>query len=210
MKRANEGGRMEATRVQRVGLHILRTYGKEAGTIELNKLFYLIDATFYRMFGTTLSGLAYVRNVKGPYSAQIAQQLGKLDGHEVIKQNKPSKGNSEFRKVAWSIGPESRFEPNLRLEERETVEQVIGKIRTMSPRELENLSYQTEPMQEILKLEQTGIDCRDRTIRLSALEPDAFMRDCLAFRNVPLSEEDKEYHGVLEQEWAEFNSILQG
>jgi len=201
---------MKPTKVQNIGIYLLSRYGKEAGTIELNKLFYLTDITFFRLFGKTLSELEYKRAEKGPYSRKIVGELCPLIGHEIARNVKPSRGFSPFLKAAWSMGPDHRFGCDLAEVEKEVITQVVSIVKDLTPFEIEKLAYRTEPMVAILEEEKKqGCPLLDTPVRFNKVKRDTVMAEFLQHQTTPLPEDDKEYLGFLETEWAEFDKVLQ-
>jgi uncharacterized phage-associated protein len=199
------------TKIQSVGLHILSKYGKEAGTIELNKLFYLADVASYRLFGKTVSGTKYIRAEMGPYSRAISQELCLLEGKQIKRETKPSKGFSSFPKVAWSVTQETKIEPELAPEENEIINQVLDKVRGLAPRDLEKLSYQTEPMTDILTKEvKNNCPLLQEPLDFTKIKRDEFMQEFLTDQKTPLSEEEKEHIKYYDREWQEVELMLQG
>jgi hypothetical protein len=199
------------TKIQNVGLYILTKYGKEAGTIELNKLFYLIDVASYRLFGETMSGTSYIRAEKGPYSNAISQELCLLQGKQIKRETKPSKGFSTFPKVAWSVTQETRIEPNLTPTEQELINQVLDKITSLTPRDLEKLSYQTEPMLHILA-EEKKANCPllQEPLDFEHIKRDEFMQEFISNLKTPISEEERKQIEYYDREWEEAELMLQG
>jgi hypothetical protein len=198
-------------KIQNVGVYILSQYGKEAGTIELNKLFYLVDVASYRLFGETISGTKYVRAERGPYSRAISQELCLLKDKQIKMETKPSKGFSAFPKVAWSLMQETKIEPELKLEEKEIINQVLEKIRGLAPRDLEKLSYKTEPMLQILAKEsQLNCPLFQVPLDFTQIKRDEFMQEFLSNLKTPISEEERKQSEHYDKEWQEVELMLQG
>jgi hypothetical protein len=202
---------IQMTKIQNVGLYILSKYGKEAGTIELNKIFYLVDVASYRLLGKTISGVTYIRAEKGPYSRSISQELCELDGKQLKRETKHSRGFSPFPKVAWSVTEDSKKEPDLMPEEKEIINQVLDKIKGLSPQDLEKLSYKTEPMLHILD-EEKKANCPllQETLDFTKIEQDEFMRDFLANSRTPISGEERKQIEYYDREWKRVELMLQG
>jgi len=199
------------TRIQSVGLYILTKYGKEAGTIELNKLFYLVDVASYRLFGKTISGTKYIRAEKGPYSRDISQELCLLEGKQLKRETKPSKGFSSFPKVAWSAVQESAAESDLTPVEQELVMQVLDKVKGLTPQELEKLAYKTEPMLHILDEEKkASCPLLQEPLDFKDVERDKFMREFMLTLKKPISEEEQKQIEYYDKEWEEVELMLQG
>jgi hypothetical protein len=199
------------TKIQSVGLYILTKYGKEAGTIELNKLFYLVDVASYRLFGKTISGTKYIRAEKGPYSRAISQELCLLEGKEIRRETKPSRGFSPFPKVAWSVTQEITMESDLPLEEQELINQVLDKVKGLTPQGLEKLSYKTEPMLHILD-EEKKADCPllQEPLDFKKIKRDEFMQEFISNSKTPISEEERKQMEYYDREWADVELMLQG
>ncbi len=199
---------MRLTKIQNVGIYILRRYGKEAGTIELNKLFYLSDVAYYRLFGESLSGVHYIRADYGPYSKEIADELCALEKQGIKRDEKP--GRSPYPKIAWSIKPNAKMTPSLRQEEKEVIDHVLDFVRGLTPLEIEALSYKTEPMLAIVE-QENKYKCQ---LLLTGLNFDEIQRDVVMMKFLeskkrPPSENDKEYHNFLQTELSELDAILQ-
>jgi len=199
------------TKIQNVGLYILTKYGKESGTIELNKLFYLVDVASYRLFGETISGTEYVRAEKGPYSRAIAEELCLLKGKQIKRETKPSTGFSSFPKVAWSVTQEMGKEPELAPIEKEIIDRVLDKVSGLAPRELERLSYKTEPMLYILEKE-SKMNCPllQEPLDFTKIERDEFMEEFIRNSKTPMSEEERKQIEYYNREWKEIELTLQG
>jgi hypothetical protein len=199
------------TKIQRVGLYILTKYGKEAGTIELNKLFYLVDVASYRLFGTTISGTQYVRAEKGPYSRAISRELRLLDDKQMKRTTKPSKGFSAILKVAWSVPQETTIESDLAPVEQEVINKVLDKVEGLAPRDLEKLSYKTEPMLHILD-EEKKCNCPflQEPLDFKQVKRDEFMQELISNLETPISEEERKQIEYYDKEWEEVELMLQG
>lgn len=200
---------MKRTKIQKVGIYILSRYGKEAGTIELNKLFYLVDVSFYRLFGEKLSGVSYIRAEKGPYSREISRELCALEGNEIRRETKSSRGVSQFPKIAWSVNGETELELDLKREEKETIDQVVRKVIDLTPMQLEKLAYSTEPMQAILRQEkESQCPLLQESLDFDTIERDKFMQEFLINLKSPLTPQEKECVKHAQSEWAEIESML--
>lgn len=198
------------TKIQSVGLYILTEYGKEVGTIELNKLFYLVDVASYRLFGKTISGTRYIRAEMGPYSRAISQDLCLLEGTQIKREAKPSKGFSPFLKVAWSVMQETKIEPDLMPEEKELINQVLDKVRGFTPRDLEKLSYKTEPMLYILDKEsKDNCPLLQAPLDFTKIKRDKFFHEFISNLKTPVSEEEREQIEYYDREWEEVELTLQ-
>ncbi|MFC1917515.1 Panacea domain-containing protein [Chloroflexota bacterium] len=197
-------------KIQSTGLYILSKYGKEAGTIELNKLFYLVDVASYRLFGKSISNTKYIRAEKGPYSRAISEQLFLLDGKQIKRTKKPSKGYSSFPKIAWTAIEETQTEPELDSVEKELINQVLQKIKGLAPKDLEKLSYQTEPMLDILEKEsKSKCDTLQEPLDFSKIKRDEYMQEFLDNYQKPLSEEEKKQKEYYDREWKQVEVVLQ-
>lgn len=197
-------------KIQNVGVYILSQYSKETGTIELVKLFYLIDVAYYRLFGKTLSGTQYIRAEKGPYSREITNELCKLDNKGIKRELKPSRGFSSFPKVAWSIADGFDITPVLRQDEKELIKQVLNKVKGLDPQELEKLSYKTEPMQDIIaKEKKANCPLINEPLDFAQIEIDEFMKGFQAHLKTPISEEEKKCLEFGAKEWEEVELLLQ-
>lgn len=199
------------TKIQAVGVFILSQYGKEAGTIELNKLFYLADVAAYRLLGKTISGTKYVRAEHGPYSRSISQQLCLLEGTQIKREVKPSKGFSSYPKIAWSAIGEEKATSDLLEEEKEIIRQVLDKVKGLAPRDLEKLSYKTEPMLDVLGREKKGnCELLQESLDFKKVQRDEFMQEFLANLDSPKSKEEQEQATYYDEEWKTVELMLQG
>lgn len=199
------------TKIQSVGLYILTKYGKEAGTIELNKLFYLVDVASYRLLGETISETKYIRAEKGPYSHAISQELCLLEGKQIKRETKPSKGFSSFPKVAWVVTQEITIESDLAPVEQELINQVLDKVKGLTPRDLEKLSYKTEPMLHILE-EEKKANCPllQEPLDFEQIKRDEFMQEFISNLKTPISEEEQKQIEYYDREWKEVELMLAG
>ncbi len=188
--------------IHRLIVYILKKLDRELGTVELVKIVYLIDVEYFKLFGKTLTGLSYIRRELGPYTRDIsnaATELEEKEGEIFETRLVPSKGFSPIPKKSHKLKEEVRFEPELAPEKREVVNQVLNKIKSLSPKQLEKESYKTEPMQEILKKEKRVKEkLHGARIDFSLIERDKFMERWLANRKK--TKKDLDYDQYLEKE----------
>jgi len=198
------------TKLQNLAVYIIDKLDREIGTIEFVKLVYLIDIAYYRIFGRTLSNLKYFRYPKGPYTKEFANEISELEAHEVTRQIKPSKGHSQFPKTAHKRGENPRFQPSLKPEEQEVVDQVLLVAKDLEPLELEKLAYRTEPMQAIVKREQEAKQMLPpgEPIDFSLVKRDPYIEELFKNRASKDSTITKEYEGFLQEERKEFEKLL--
>jgi len=197
------------TKLQNLAVYLINKLDREIGTIEFIKLLYLIDVAYYRIFGKTLTGVQYLRYPKGPYTKDFANEVGELEAFEVARQIKPSRGYSQFPKIAHQRGGRPRFEPLLEPEEREVTDQVLAKVKNLEPVELEKLAYETEPMQAIIKREQrTKQILRGEPLDFTLVKRDPYMVNVLKNRASSHSAPTKEYEDFLDRERAELRKLL--
>lgn len=188
--------------IHRLIVYILKKLDKELGTVELVKIVYLIDVEYFRLFGKTLTGLNYIRHKLGPYTRDIsnaATELEEKEGEIFETRLVPSKRFSLVPKKSHKLKEEVRFDPDLVPEEREVANQVLNRIKSLSPKQLERESYKTEPMQEILKKEERVKEkLHGAHIDFSSIERDKFMERW--FTNRKKAKEDLDYDQYLEKE----------
>ena len=149
---------------------------KEPGNIELMKLTYLIDVEYYRLFGKSLSSLNYRRGKLGPYSYDFPRVNSELENSGITKITLMAsrRGSSIAKRAHRFIEP--KFRPELSPEEKEVVNKVLKRFRSLSPKKLEEESYRTEPMQEILKDEKKlGKELIGTPLNFSSIKRDGFM-----------------------------------
>lgn len=197
------------TKLQNLAVYILDKLDRELGTIEFVKLIYLIDVTYYRILGRTLTNLEYFRYPKGPYTKEFADEIGELEAYEVTRQIKPSRGDSQFPKTAHKKGKNQRFRPSLEPEEQEVVDQVLLVAKDLKPMELEKLAYKTEPMQAIAKQErEAGQILLGESIDFTLVKRDPYMEKLFKNRASKESAITKEYEDFLQEEREEFQKLL--
>jgi hypothetical protein len=198
------------TKLQNLAVYLINKLDREIGTIEFIKLIYLSDIAHYRIFGRTITGSRYFRYPKGPYTKDFANQVSELEAYEVTRQIKPSRGYSQFPKIAHKKGGNPRFEPSLEPAEREIADQALLMMKDLEPVELEKLAYKTEPMQAIIEREQkSGQILLGEPLDFSLVKRDSYMKKVLENRASNHSATTKEYEAFLKQERKEFTKLLQ-
>ena len=197
------------TKLQNLAVYIIDKLDREIGTIEFVKLVYLIDVAYYCIFGRTLTNLKYSRYPKGPYTKEFANEIGELEAHEVTRQIKPSKGDSQFPKIAHKKGRNPRFLASLIPEEQEVVDQVLLMAKGLEPMELEKLAYETAPMRAIVKREQEARQMLlEEPIDFTLAKRDPYMEKLFKNRASKDSAITKEYEDFLQEERKEFQRLL--
>jgi len=187
--------------------HVLNKLQREVGAIELMKIVYLIDVEFWRLFGRTMSGAKYRRDSKGPFSTAISSARDAMCGHELRCEVAP--GKRGYDKHAYSLGDSPRFVPKLDAVYVEVAGRVLKRIHGLDVTALEELAYQTEPMQAIIQEEELGHDCHREPLDFSLIKRDPFMAQWLAnqdrIRQQPI---DLEYERHLRSEKEDFTQFL--
>jgi len=183
---------------------------KEPGNIELMKLVYLVDVEYYRLFGKLLSDFRYVRQRLGPWSSKFPEMNSELENNGIIKTiSKLSRGGSPILKEAHKF-INSKFQPELLPEEKEVADGVLKKFANLPPKKIEQESYRTEPMQEILKDEEKlGKKLIGMLLNFSSIRRDEFMKNWLNNRR-KFSERkpDLEYEEFLLKEKQGFTALM--
>jgi len=190
--------------------HVVRSLDREFGAIELMKIIFLIDVTYWRLFGKTIVGVQYIRHRKGPWAPDISEAAKDMYDHELNHRFCLSRGSSQFLKKACSLGARPRFEPELLPEEAEVTRQTLGVIGHLSPRELESLAYDTEPMRAIVDKEiRFGRVLRGTPLDLDLIERDTFMLRWLKNREATKdTPPDEEYERWKQKERRELEELL--
>jgi hypothetical protein len=99
---------------------------------KLVKLVYLVDERYFRLYGRTLTGLAYEYDDYGPNAVDnlIVKVGDLLDNHELsINRARALFGGPKFE---YQVGPAPRFEPILDESAAEVVDQIIGQYGRLS------------------------------------------------------------------------------
>ena len=189
--------------------YILQRLNKSAGMVELVKQVYLLDVEYYRLFGKTLSGLSYIREKLGPYTNEIGKIASELENLGIISINIiPSSGLSPIPKKSHLFSKKT-FKPEVDKVEEELISEFLKKIKYLTPKQLEKLAYQTEPMVEILNNEKvlkkplTGYP-----LNFSLIKRDEFMKKWLKNQGKFKNEEDLQYEEFLLKEKQELASLL--
>ncbi len=183
---------------------------KEPGNIELVKLIYLIDLEYYRLFGKLLTGFHYVRQKFGPYSREFSEVNSELEFNGIIEVvSKISRGGSSIPKRTHKfVKPE--FQVELLPEEKEVTDRMLKKFAGLSPKRIEQESYNTEPMQEIIEDEKKlGKKLIGTPLNFSCVQRDKFMENWLSHKKeLSQKEPDLEYEEFLLKEKREFVGLL--
>lgn len=194
-------------KVQNLLIYLVHRRGG-MGSVELMKLVYLSDLFYYQNFGKTLTGLRYERWHKGPYTTEISAKLGELEEFEISRQVEDR--SSGIPKTTHNVGERPRFKPALAPEEVAVVEVVLRKAEGLTPIQLEELTYETGPMQEVLKAEEKeGKPLHSRKIDFKAERPHLFLQRLLENnRKSKEAGKDTEYESHLRKEQEEISKVL--
>lgn len=187
---------------------ILSETPRELGAIELAKIVYLIDVEKVRVTGETMTSQSYTRQSKGPLARDFDSCNTDMDGFEISVTVGPSRGASRFSKKGHSVGDKPRFRPSLDPIDAIIARRVLSRIKNLSPRQIERLAYDTEPMQAILHKEAR---MRERLlgapIDFSLVQPHPLVRkwqENMARPAIP----DSGFEAFLGQEADEIDQIL--
>ena len=124
--------------------HLVQKLGTMPRT-KLVKLVYLIDERYFRLYGRTLTGLAYQYDDYGPNAVDnlIVKVGDLLDNHELsINRVRALFGGPKFE---YQVGPAPRFEPTLNESAHEVVDQIIVEYGRLSLTGLIRASKTTAP-----------------------------------------------------------------
>lgn len=184
---------------------------------ELVKTIYLIDCEHAKLYGTTLTGITYLRDNFGPFSWDIPNTLDELseDGLISIKVAHNMFGSPMFlhetqipyditKEVAatsylgvpdefYSQGSLEGIYDNLDKEEVKLVFYIIKRIKNLSLRRILRLAYSTEPMRNILREERLlNKKLYGRVIEMDACRPSIEKRPLkalkLAYKKIDFSQ----------------------
>jgi len=140
----------EPTPFHRLVGYILREIGREVGAVELAKIIYLIDVEAMRLLGRTITGEFYTRQKKGPLPMHYYSVIEDMEANEISIVMKPT----FYRpKRCHSFSGKQRFGFDLSPEQEIIAQRVLDRVKGLRLKEIINLAYETEPMQNILKRE---------------------------------------------------------
>jgi len=195
------------TPLQKLIVILLQRLQRELGAIELAKMLYLIDVERTRLLGASFTGEVYTRQAKGPLPLSFYDAVREMQGLEVRVTIKPSLGNSAYDKHCHSIGDTVRFDLALSPADELIVTRIVQRLRGRTPRELERMAYETEPMRRILQEEaSSGTKHVGRKVDLADVTRDPKMAAWRA--NKAAEEIDAEYKAFLREEREEAQRIL--
>ncbi len=188
----------EPSAIHHLVYFIVNSLGREVGAIELMKLVYLIDVGCWRLFGRTLTGLEYVRQKKGPFSAAVNDAVTDMIGFELTQEIRSTR--TDYPKHACRPGDRPRFTPGFSPIDQEIIRQTLREIGPKSVGDLEKLAYETEPMATIIDLERrTGEKLLNEKLNFGLLKRDEFvlrwLKNRALLRDVPV---DPDYQRELE------------
>jgi hypothetical protein len=196
------------SKLQSTILYIITRYGKTLGAIELAKIIYLIDIEMMSLFSRTLTGEDYRRQEKGPLAINFGNQIAQMDGFELKVSIKPNKGNSGIPKHDHALGDQPRFQPVLDVNELKVIERVLNRIKVLSPIQIQNRAYETEPMKILLANEKmAGKKKLGEPIDFTVVKPDSRLTKWRENRNKVLPRDEK-FDAFLAQEKAEINELI--
>ena len=196
------------TNLQKLIVFVISELNRGIGAIELAKLIYLIDVEKMKLTGQTMTGEEYVRLQKGPLARNFQNCINEIDDYEIKITVGPSRGFSQFEKKEHEIGGNPRAEFSLDSIDLVIARKVLNRIGHLRPLALERLSYDTEPMQDILQREKEAGDfLKGETLDLNLIKPDLGLQ--LWRENMKTEQElDPEYEEFLKIENQEIDRIL--
>lgn len=187
---------------------ILSKMDRGPGAIELAKIIYLIDVEKVRLTGETMSGETYTRQDKGPLARNFDSCTTGMDGFEIKVTVGASSRAWQFPKKAHTLGEKLRFEPSLDMTDIVIASRVLARVKNLTPRQIERLAHDTEPMKAILDEERkTGKRLLGAAIDFSLVERNPIVEKWRENMKRPI-ELDIGFEAFLEQESKEIDQIL--
>lgn len=141
----------EINSAQALILRILGGFRRPLYRTKLVKLAYLIDYTYYRNFGRTLSGLQYEWDQFGPNAVgnAIVIEAEELTRKDVISMERTLNPYGE-RSYLYRLRDREAI-PTLKPEQEYIVEQVLKQYSGLAPNRLAALSKRTKPFRNAKK-----------------------------------------------------------
>ena len=204
---------MNGSEFSPTGLHslmvfILSEIDREPGAIELAKIVYLIDVEKVKLTGETMTGESYTRQDKGPLAQNFGSCRGDMDGYEISVTLRGSGKTPQYPKQAHILGDNLRFQPSLDMVDPVIARRVLARVKNLTPREIESLAHDTEPMKAILEEEcRTGKRLLGAPLDFSLVEPNPIVQKWRANMQRPVVV-DNEFEAFLQQESKEIDQIL--
>ncbi len=128
-----------------------KAQGVKLSRTKLVKLLYFIDLAAWRTFGRTVTGVEWIWHKFGPYSSSVIDAVERMSSEDELQviQTNNYYGSVEYR--IESVRP-AYYEP--------ASADLVGLIRGvlhqyghMSPTEIGDASYETEPMRQLIRSE---------------------------------------------------------
>jgi hypothetical protein len=198
---------LHPTKLQSLILYIVQNLHRELGGIELAKIIYLIDVEMMRNVGRTITGESYSRAPIGPLAHDFSCAINTMLGFEITIREEQSKGYSGINKNCHILGDDPRFKPELDDLELLFAHKVLKEIGQLSPIQLENLAYETEPMKAIVEEEKTTGQERGKVLNLSLINQNPAYRRWRENISKP-QKRDPEYEQFLESEALEIDELI--
>jgi uncharacterized phage-associated protein len=198
---------LHPTKLQSLILYIVQNLHRELGGIELAKIIYLIDVEMMRNVGRTITGESYSRAPNGPLAHDFSCAINTMLGFEITIREEQSKGYSGINKNCHILGDDPRFKPELDDLELLFAHKVLKEIGQLSPIQLENLAYETEPMKAIVEEEKTTGQERGKVLNLSLINQNPAYRRWRENISKP-QKRDPEYEQFLESEALEIDELI--
>ena len=181
----------------------------DLGAIELAKIVYLIDVENFKFAGQTITGEHYTRQEKGPLALNFTDAINEMDGYEVVVSVGKSRGTSQIPKRNHTKGERHRFSPILTSTEFAIARKILERVENLTPFEIQNLAYGTEPMIAIIekeKVKNSGLLLGEK-IDFSKVKQNVLINKWRV--NMKAEEEpDKEFNDFLAKEREEIDELL--
>jgi uncharacterized protein YwgA len=139
----------------------------------LVKLLYLVDLRSWERRGRSLTKVQWIWHNYGPYSAEITETVGDLEGNDELQVEavRNAQGSIVYR---IRSGPKASLYGILTDEDKLLIDSVLKEFGTYTPTTLTTLTYQTPPIENA----QTRFEPLDFSLYASNdSRPDAFVPD---------------------------------
>jgi hypothetical protein len=157
---------LEQAELAGVAVELVRRLKRVTRT-KLVKLIYLVDERYFRLYGETVTGLAYRFDKFGPNAEDnaIVKEADLLAGHELLMEHRPWLVGHQY---TYTPGSDPRFEVNLSDTAREVIGSIVAEYGRMSREQIVGAAKMTRPFADK--------PAKGDALRLVALRDDAKRR----------------------------------
>ncbi|RHW31489.1 hypothetical protein D1B31_22035 [Neobacillus notoginsengisoli] len=158
-------------KLEQMMYYFIKEFPQKLGRTSLIKAIYLLDCEWYKSFGETYSGMEYKRDKNGPFNATFYDAKSSLCEMGLIYENPyiySGGGGRGFEFYLLKEDPE--LENKINPVAKCIADEIVEKLSYKDLNSFLGFAYNTEPMLEILQVEDSGSKQIGRVLNMSRIK----------------------------------------